>query len=110
MSDVLSDGVLLPGMWRGKSVLCNFAYAVLSGFQIQSIVSTDSSVVGFVLLDMWDTMADLRQREAEREYTILASCDCVGVNADIWRGEEHWGISIYSTGSDKGAIRKENGI
>ena len=110
MSGVLSDRVLLPWMWCGKSMLCDSAYAVLSGIQIQSIVSTDSSVAGFILPDMWDTMAGLRQREAECEYTILDSCNCVDSNADIRCGEEHWGISIYSTGSDKGAIRKENGI
>ena len=67
-------------------------------------------MVDFVLFDMLDTMVDLRQREAECEYTVVDSDDSVNYDADIWNCEEYRGISIYSTGSDKGAIRKERKI
>ena len=67
-------------------------------------------MVNLVLSDMRDAMADLWQREAEREYTYMDSDDGVDSDVSIWRGEEYRSISIYGTGSDKGAIRKERSI
>ena len=67
-------------------------------------------MVDFVLFDMLDTMVDLRQREAECEYTVVDTNDSINYDVNIWYCEEYRYISIYGIGSDKGAIRKERKV
>ena len=47
---------------------------------------------------------------ANHFYTVMDSNDSINYDVNIWHCEEYRCISIYGTGSDKGAIRKERKV